>query len=809
MALFPFDIHTLIALLFIGNLMTALILFAYRSGGSMDRTCRQFLLGKLLQALAWGLLALHGVIPDFYAIHVGNSLMLVGFAGEALAIVTAGRSQRRVEMGFAALAVGAILLFSLFDYTPADHLAITSLMTILLFGTAAALMLRQISDASRLHRLFGWVYGLFCVILALLAAVAELTPDEPTQTVRALAFLMLYLLMLTGGSGFLLLLKEQDDRRLKAAYDELTEREKRLHQQSLALDQIQDHVTVTDLNGIVTYVNRPQAIAFGIPPEVRIERHVSSYGAGPESDATHQEIAEATLTQGVWRGRVANQRADGSVVFVDLRTTLVRDESGEPVAMVGIGTDITERLRSEQALLDSQRQLADIIDFLPDALLAIDQDKRVIIWNKAIATMTGIPAAEMLGRGDYAYTIPFYGEPRSQLMDLVFMDDPALAACYTNIAREGDTVTAEAFCNALYHGRGAWIFVKISPLRDAGGQVVGAIEIIRDITARKRAEAALRQSQELFSLFMRHSPIYAYIKQVTPTDSRVLQASENFKHMVGIAGSEMVGKTMAELFPPDFAAKIVADDWQVVSEGREIALDEELDGRHYTTIKFPLVQDGQTLLAGYTIDITERKRLEDELRRLATQDPLTGLFNRRHFFVLAEQEYERFRRYRHPLALFMMDIDHFKAVNDRYGHLAGDEVLAAVAGALRNNLREVDILGRYGGEEFVALLPETDLETARTSAERLRAAIAGLRIAARDHTLSVTLSLGVLAIADGHPMPFELLLDAADRMLYRAKQAGRNRVEVWDVTVDLRSPAQSTVTPGDSSDPISNNQEHA
>ena len=144
-------------------------------------------------------------------------------------------------------------------------------------------------------------------------------------------------------------------------------------------------------------------------------------------------------------------------------------------------TDISERKRAEEALLENRRQLADVIDFLPDATLAIDKEKRVIIWNKEIEKMTGVPAAEMIGKGDYAYTIPFYGEVRPQLMDLIFMDHGDIVARYPNINREGDSITAEVFCNALYNNKGAWVFAKASPLHDPSGNIVGAIESIRDI----------------------------------------------------------------------------------------------------------------------------------------------------------------------------------------------------------------------------------------------------------------------------------------------------------------------------------------
>jgi PAS domain S-box-containing protein len=127
---------------------------------------------------------------------------------------------------------------------------------------------------------------------------------------------------------------------------------------------------------------------------------------------------------------------------------------------------------------------------------------------------------------------------------------------------------------------------------------------------RKRAEEALRESKELFAAFVRRSPIHAYIKAVTPTESRVLQASDSFIEMLGHAGEELLGKTMAELFPAELAAKITADDWAVASSGEVLKLDEDFNGRNYTSIKFPIVHRDMTLLAGFTIDITDRKRAQ-------------------------------------------------------------------------------------------------------------------------------------------------------------------------------------------------------
>ncbi|MEN9938562.1 MAG: hypothetical protein RLZZ387_5141 [Chloroflexota bacterium] len=174
-------------------------------------------------------------------------------------------------------------------------------------------------------------------------------------------------------------------------------------------------------------------------------------------------------------------------------------------------------------------------------------------------------------------------------------------------------------------------------------------------------------------------------------------------------------------------------------------------------------------------------QLYEAQRRLATTDGLTGLYNRRHFFELAEQEMVRARRYGHPLSVILLDIDHFKQINDRHGHQVGDIALRAAAACCRDTLRAVDLHGRYGGEELVFLLPETGPEGAAQAAERMRAAIDHLPVIdAAGGLVRLSASLGVAALAPWNDVGLYQLLGRADQALYAAKRAGRNRSCVWD-----------------------------
>jgi len=157
--------------------------------------------------------------------------------------------------------------------------------------------------------------------------------------------------------------------------------------------------------------------------------------------------------------------------------------------------NIHERKRAEEAVRDSEKRLADIISFLPDAVLAIDNDGRVIAWNEAIEQMTGVAAAEMLMKGNYEYSLPFYGERRPILIDLILIEDEEIEKKYLTLQRDGERISSEVYIPTLFGGKGAYLWGTVSPLYDNAGKRIGAIEIIRDITERKRVELELVSAQ--------------------------------------------------------------------------------------------------------------------------------------------------------------------------------------------------------------------------------------------------------------------------------------------------------------------------
>lgn len=280
----------------------------------------------------------------------------------------------------------------------------------------------------------------------------------------------------------------------------------------------------------------------------------------------------------------------------DYEARMVVSGADEVMAIV---RDVTKRKYAEEALRQSEKRFRALVENSADALTLLDAQGNVIYEGPTVERVTGYTVAERIGRSS---------------LETVYPEDlPLIKTVLGRVLTQPGHSESLQFRAVKKDGSSQWMEGTATNLLDEPG-VRAVVVNYQDITARRQAEEALRDTNELFSLFMAHSPIYAFIKQVTPTQSITLKASENYRDMIGIAGSEMVGKPMEELFPADIAAKITADDWAVVSEGKVLELDEDFGGRNYTTVKFPIQQKEKTLLAGYTIDITDRKRAEEALR---------------------------------------------------------------------------------------------------------------------------------------------------------------------------------------------------
>jgi diguanylate cyclase (GGDEF)-like protein/PAS domain S-box-containing protein len=304
-----------------------------------------------------------------------------------------------------------------------------------------------------------------------------------------------------------------------------------------------------------------------------------------------------------------------------------------------------------------------------------------------------------------------------------------------------------------------------------------------DISREKRAQAELEAAMTEANRFreaLDHVSAYVYMKD---REHRYIYANRPTLEMFGTTLDELIGSRDSRFLPPATAERVEEIDREVLT-GKSTEEEVVVDGgakekRILWEVKAPLYADSNRTrivgLCGISSDITERKALEARLEQQARTDCLTGLPNRGHFFDVAERELARARRYDSAFSVAMIDIDHFKKVNDSYGHHAGDVVLREFSNICVSLLRETDIIGRIGGEEFAILLPQTLAPQAFEAVERIRNACAVAEMAIDGlQPFRISISAGV-AVYTSRDADIDALLGRADKALYAAKVGGRNR----------------------------------
>jgi len=430
---------------------------------------------------------------------------------------------------------------------------------------------------------------------------------------------------------------------------------------------------------------------------------------------------------------------------------------------------LAECAESEAAPGKSEERYKKMVNAVTTYIYAVEisEQKAISTWHSAgCLPITGYKPEDYIA-DPFLWHSMIYPDDRmlvENALKEILKGNPVLPVEHRIIRRDGSVV---------------WIRNTMVPYYDEKGLLIRYDGLIENIADRKRTEEALRESEEKFRNIAQTA-----VDAIILGDSvgNIIFWNTSAQRIFGYTEEEIAGNPLTILMPEQYRTGHQKGLERVKSTGESKYFGRitEMQGLRKDGTVFPIElsvsmwKAGEGLFySGIIRDITRRKELENELARTATTDTLTQAYNRTKFHEVIKIEFERAKRYDHSLSLIMFDIDHFKKINDTYGHAAGDYVLQTLTQIVMENLREIDCLVRWGGEEFVVITPETDVASAEVLAERIRKAIEGYRF---ELTSTVTISLGVTQYRKNDSE--DSFIKRADDAMYTAKGKGRNRVEV-------------------------------
>lgn len=591
-----------------------------------------------------------------------------------------------------------------------------------------------------------------------------------------------------------------------------------------AVENSSELIASTDMEDRLTYLNPALLRAIGRKSEEMLGQKVDVLYSRNNPAFLVEQIARERSESSVWSGECLMAGADGKDAPVHLSTNLIKDDLGQIVGSVGIARDISEKKQADNKLRESEELFRQLAENIREVFFVTTPERsRMIYVSPAYEEIFGRPCEEV------------YKQPKVWL-DAVLPEDRQRAIDSLLQSQRGAKTDIE-FRIAHPDGSIRWIRSRSYPVFDGQGRFNRVVGFAEDITERKIAEEELREAHEKLNLALEDSQQRARTSekitdlvdliQCAHTDEQAYQiiqeslssifdtcegalcltsASRDIVEAVAAWGDEL--KTERVFSPGDCWALRRGKSHIVKNASSPVRcahVSPSLKGGH---VCVPLMAQGETLGLLYlqchkkewkeggelaeasmaravrrTETVAERVslalanlQLRQILRSQSVREPLTGLYNRRYMEETLDRELARAVRKNETVALAMCDLDQFKKFNDTFGHEAGDLVLREVASILRQKIRHCDIACRFGGEEFVLILPEATIDLASERAEAIRKEVETLALAYRGHTLGrITISTGVAMFPEDGATAEELLR-AADQSLYRAKSEGRDRV---------------------------------
>ncbi|HJV38353.1 MAG TPA: diguanylate cyclase [Geothrix sp.] len=460
---------------------------------------------------------------------------------------------------------------------------------------------------------------------------------------------------------------------------------------------------------------------------------------------------------------LAGTRHLHEMLGVSIRLGLQQGRAAETLERAHAATEqaLAQRKELEEAMRRERDFAEGLIDTAQAIVIVLDAEGRILRFNRFAEELSGYAQSE-LQNADWFAIFPLEAErneARARFQEAV-AGGRSTANTSEILARDGRKILVE------WHDK---------PLRDAGGAIIGLLALGQDVTEREK----LAESQRLLSAAVEQS-----VASIVITDAHadIQFVNAGFTRSTGYTPAEAIGQNPRILKSGHTPRKTFEDMWAALNQGlpwEGELVNRKKNGEEYWELaRISPVVDASGRTTHYLAvkeDITQRKAMEAELQRLATTDPLTGVANRRRFLQEMDLELARHKRFHKPAAFLLLDLDHFKQVNDAHGHAAGDLALKHLAELARMRLRRLDLFGRLGGEEFGILLPGTDQAGAMALAEHFRSQVAHTPVPSGAGSIPLTVSIGLTTFDPGDAAP-DAILARADAALYRAKEGGRNRV---------------------------------
>ncbi len=527
------------------------------------------------------------------------------------------------------------------------------------------------------------------------------------------------------------------------------------------VESSEDAIFVATTDGIIESWNAGAARLLGYSTAEAIGLHASVL-IRPE-----RQVRLAPFLEQVKEGKPVRDveatflRKDQSLVDVRLSVSPLADPQGEFIAFVAIFRDLSERKRQEAELRAKETSYQKLVETAHEGIWMVDTHDRTTFVNQRMADLLGYTVAEMQGRSPSEFY--FTEEGRTERVQ------------HRERVRQGVRESREV----VYRHRSGdpiWALVASAPILDSGGSLTGALAMVTDITARVKAEERLRASERLFRSLFNESPAGQILSS---SDRQIIAVNRAFCEMTGYTEVDILEKGWAAITPPDDQPDIFAAFERLWSgELNTMQMDRRYLRKDGTllwgqvSVARVADDDGR---ARYVIDqvqdISDRKQTQETLEHQALHDALTELPNR----VLARDRLDQAillaRRQQTKLALLIIDLDHFKEVNDTFGHQAGDQLLRQVGQRFSAELREADTVARLGGDEFAILLLGADVDGARKVADKLLATLER-PFMVEGQALDVGASIGIAVYPD-HADSGESMMRRSDIAMYVAKRSRR------------------------------------